>query len=313
MAGRENPEEARKRILAALDTSENMQLPYMQLSRADVETVLREAGSLNAALRTIGAMVTYIATGERAPLPKASSTLFAGTLPNLNRRRSNALTKARQKAERKTLGTSPETGEIPTENEREPSKNHQVFSENRSVFDGNLKKPDENRLENHPVSQPVFTSGNHLSPAETTPARPDLGSDVGSDVRPAVLNPSLTLPLSLIEKESVKENVNVNATRARGNGGTGVRNGFRHDGPIIEAVPVAENPPTPEEVMEYGTSKGLRCFTESDDPLGEAGSFIDYNAATGWMVGESENPTPVTDWRGLLTLWDSRAAEMGLG
>lgn len=74
-----------------------------------------------------------------------------------------------------------------------------------------------------------------------------------------------------------------------------------------EAVTLSENPPTVEQIVEYGRLKGYEAFT-GDRARDEAQSLIDYNEAHGWALPDG---SPLTDYRGLVRLWSEKAEEFG--
>lgn len=74
-----------------------------------------------------------------------------------------------------------------------------------------------------------------------------------------------------------------------------------------EAVTLSENPPTVEQVVSYGRSKGFEAFT-GERAYEEARALIDYNDGIGWKAPDG---TPFTDYRGLVRLWNDRAEEFG--
>ena len=74
-----------------------------------------------------------------------------------------------------------------------------------------------------------------------------------------------------------------------------------------EAVSLSENPPTAEQIVNYGRSKGFEAFT-GERAYEEARALIDYNEGIGWKAPDG---TPFTDYRGLVRLWNDRAEEFG--
>lgn len=80
----------------------------------------------------------------------------------------------------------------------------------------------------------------------------------------------------------------------------------RRRGPY-EAVTLSENPPTAEQIVNYGRSKGFEAFT-GERAYEEARALIDYNEGIGWKAPDG---TPFTDYRGLVRLWNDRAEEFG--
>lgn len=74
-----------------------------------------------------------------------------------------------------------------------------------------------------------------------------------------------------------------------------------------EAVTLSENPPTVEQIVSYGRSRGFAAFT-GERAYEEARALIDYNEGAGW---EAPDGTPFTDYRGLVKLWNDRAEEFG--
>lgn len=76
---------------------------------------------------------------------------------------------------------------------------------------------------------------------------------------------------------------------------------------VFEASPLSENPPTVEEIVAYGDSKGFEAFT-GEGAREEAQRLIDYNERHGWKTPNGE---PITDYRGLVRLWNESAEGFG--
>lgn len=74
-----------------------------------------------------------------------------------------------------------------------------------------------------------------------------------------------------------------------------------------EAVTLSENPPTVEQIVEYGRMRGYESFT-GNRAHEEARALIDYNESHGWALPDG---SPLTDYRGLVTLWNEKAEEFG--
>lgn len=80
----------------------------------------------------------------------------------------------------------------------------------------------------------------------------------------------------------------------------------RRHGPY-EAVTLSENPPTVEQIVEYGRMRGYEAFV-GNHAQEEAQALIDYNESHGWALPDG---SPLTDYRGLVMLWNEKAEEFG--
>lgn len=74
-----------------------------------------------------------------------------------------------------------------------------------------------------------------------------------------------------------------------------------------EAVTLSENPPTVEQIVEYGRMRGYEAFL-GNRAQEEAQALINYNESHGWALPDG---SPLTDYRGLVTLWNEKAEEFG--